>query len=88
MEKLGCLIGIITACFVTILVLTTDVGNFDHTVTISSQQTSFSGGNNTEISSTDVKLSNNVNVLDTSYFFFCCAQAYIEVDVACFSSCI
>lgn len=64
MEKLGCLIGIITACFVTILVLTTDVGNFDHTVTISSQQTSFSGGNNTEISSTDVKLSNKASNIE------------------------
>ena len=34
----------------------------------------------------DVELSDNVNVFDTSYFFFCCAKAYIEVDVACFCS--
>lgn len=64
MEKLGCLIGIITACFVTILVLTTDVGTLDHTVKFSNQQTSFSKANNTQISSTNVNLNNQNLDLD------------------------
>lgn len=58
MERLGCLIGIITACFVTILVLTTDVGTNEHSIKFSSQQTSFNNTHNTEISSTNVTLNN------------------------------
>lgn len=64
MEKLGCLIGIITACFVTILVLTTDVGTNDHSIKFSNQQTSFSKANNTQISSTNVNLNNQNLDLD------------------------
>lgn len=63
MEKLGCLIGIITACFVTILVLTTDIGSFEHTVKFSSQETALNTGNQTTVKSTDLNINNrNTNI--------------------------
>jgi len=58
MEKLGCLIGIIIACLVTILVLTTDVGTFEHTVTFSTQETSLNRQQNLLVNPSKVSLNN------------------------------
>lgn len=59
MEKLGCLIGIIIACLVTILVLTTDVGTFEHTVTFSTQETALKRQQELLVNPSKVSLNNS-----------------------------
>lgn len=68
MEKLGCALGIIIFAFVTILILTTDIGDFKHTVQFSNQNLAINQQQNATVQTSPVtNTDQKINTKEISY---------------------
>lgn len=63
MEKICCFIGLIVFLVVTVLVLATDIGSFEHTLSFSSQKLALNAADNAKLNTGETKLKDsNANI--------------------------